>query len=148
MDVAMNGPAAEGNLKTGLFTKRDKVKSKKGNQVEKKDKHIRKQEINAAFFQGPSSHWRVPLFLCKVHNQLHEGGDSLHGVTFQKTAVLTLYYDPKITAGDGHVVAPNATDVQGYNADILPTYLRPRLRQHVLSTWQHRTRPISASSLK
>jgi len=25
----MNGPAAEGNLKTGLFTKRDKVKSKR-----------------------------------------------------------------------------------------------------------------------
>jgi hypothetical protein len=56
MDVAMNGPSADGNLKTGLFTKRDKVKSKKENQVEKEDKHIRKQEINAAFFQSPSSH--------------------------------------------------------------------------------------------
>jgi hypothetical protein len=41
MDVAMNGPAAEGNLKTGLFTKRDKVKSKIGNQVAKEEKHIR-----------------------------------------------------------------------------------------------------------
>ena len=51
----MNGPAAERNLKTGLFTKRTKVKkSKKGNQVKEEDKQIRKQEINAVFFQGPS----------------------------------------------------------------------------------------------
>jgi hypothetical protein len=56
MDVAMNGPAAEGNLKISLFTKRDKVKSKYGNKVEKQDKHIRKREISPAFFQGPSSH--------------------------------------------------------------------------------------------
>jgi hypothetical protein len=43
MDVAMNGSAAEGNMKTGLCTKRDKVK-RKGNQVQKEDKHIRKQK--------------------------------------------------------------------------------------------------------
>jgi len=94
--------------------------------VDKEDKHIRKQEINPAFFQGPSSHWRVPLFLCIVHTLWHEGGgDSLHGVAFQKTAVLTEYYDSRITAGDGHVVAPNATHVQGCNADttiVSPTH--------------------------
>jgi hypothetical protein len=44
MHVAMIGPAAEGNLKTGLFTKWDKLNSKNGNQMEKEDKHIRKKE--------------------------------------------------------------------------------------------------------
>jgi len=44
-------------------------KKQKRKPVEKEDKHIRKQEINAALFQGPSSHSRVPLFLFMVHNQ-------------------------------------------------------------------------------